>query len=558
MLMPDYAKLSKPQLMRKLKTLETWYKGDQSLHTAHPEQELQVHQIKLELQSRELRETQQRLEEARDRYVELHDFAPVGYLTLDERSQIHEINLTAAAMLGQESARLLGKPFSTWLKGRDKHALLAHLATALHNRGATKATLETRLTTRTGQTIDVRLETLAARSANVSGRLCRTTLLDLSAQREAERALIREHDFVEGLVATAPAIVLVLDNRGRIVRINPYMEALSGFRQDEVVGKDWFSTFLPKAEQKRIRELFQTALRGKRTIGNVNPIHTRDGRELLIEWYDSELQDPHGNKLGLLSIGRDVTEKQQMRLEADTHRENLAHLARIVTLNELASGLAHELSQPLTAITSYTQETLRRLREGSIVTAATRHAMERALSQSQRAADIIQHLRNFVGKHAPTKTQTDINHLVHRTMGLIGPIIKKPAVVVHLDLADDLPQVSVDRLQIEQVLLNLVQNAIDAMADNGRAKRAVTIRTTVLTDQYLAVTVSDLGTGLKPEYRVRVFEPFFTTKHKGMGMGLAICRTIVEAHGGTLSVTANQPRGSTFCFTLPTSALNHA
>ncbi len=143
-------------------------------------------------------------------------------------------------------------------------------------------------------------------------------------------------------------------------------------------------------------------------------------------------------------------------------------------------------------------------------------------------------------------------------MGLIGPIIKKPAVVVHLDLAEDLPQVTVDGLQIEQVILNLVQNAIDAMADNGRVKRAVTISTSVLADQHLAVTVSDLGTGLKPEDRDRVFEPFFTTKHKGMGMGLAICRTIIEAHGGTLSVTANQPRGSTFRFTLPTSALSHA
>jgi PAS domain-containing protein len=125
----------------------------------------------------------------------------------------HRDQSTAAAMLGQERARLLGKPLSTWLKGRDKHALLAHLAAALRNRGATKATLETRLTTRTGQTIDVRLETLAAKSANVSGRVCRTTLLDLSAQREAERALIRERDLVEGLVATAPAIVLVLDTR---------------------------------------------------------------------------------------------------------------------------------------------------------------------------------------------------------------------------------------------------------------------------------------------------------------------------------------------------------
>jgi len=556
--MPDYAKLSKPQLIRQLKALEARLKSGRALHAADLEHDLQVHQIELEMQNRELREAQQRLEETRDRYAELYDFAPVGYLTLDERSHILEINLTAAAMLGLERARLLGKPLSSWLAGHDKRALLAHLASALHDSGTSRATLDTRLTTRTGQTIDVRLETLAAESANVSGRVCRTILLDVSTQREAERALIRERDFAEGLVATAPAIVVVLDTRGRIVRINPYMEELSGYRQDEVVGKDWFSTFLPKTEQKRIRMLFRTALRGTQTIGNMNPILTRSGRERLIEWYDSELRDQHGNSLGLLSIGMDVTEKQQLRLEADTHRENLAHLVRIVTLNELASGLAHELSQPLTAISSYTQEALRRLPEGSMVTAAARHALEQTLAQSRRAADIIQHLRSFVAKHAPTKAQTDINHLIHRTMELIGPIIKKPAVAVRLDLAEDLPRVFVDGLQIEQVILNLVQNAIDAMPDTGRARREVTIRTSVLSDQYLAVTVSDLGTGLKPEDKDRVFEPFFTTKHKGMGMGLAICRTIVEAHGGTLSVTANHPRGSSFCFTLPASALNHA
>lgn len=556
--MPDYAKLSKPQLIRQLKTLETRLKNSRPLPTAQLEQDLQVHQIELEMQNRELRETQQRLEEARDRYAELYDFAPVGYLSLDEHGRILEINLTAAAILGQERARLLGKPFSTWLEGQDKRALLAHLASALHNRGATKATLDTRLTTRTGKTTDIRLETLAAEIANDPGRVCRTILLDVSTQREAERAVIRERDFAEGLVATAPVIVLVLDNRGRIVRINPCMEALSGYRQDEVVGKDWFSTFLPKTEQKRIRELFMSALRGTRTIGNVNPVLTRDGRELLIEWHDSELRDPHGNNLGLLSIGMDVTEKQQLRQEADIHRENLAHLVRIVTLNELASGLAHELSQPLTAITSYTQESLRRLHEGSIVTAATRHAMAQALAQSQRAAEIIQHLRNFAGKHAPTKTQTDINRLVHRSMKLIGPVIKKSAVAVHLDLAENLPRISVDGLQIEQVLLNLVQNAIEAMPNSGRAKCEVTIRTSVLSNQLLAVTISDLGTGLRPEDRDRVFEPFFTTKDKGMGMGLPICRTIIDAHGGTLSVTANQPRGSRFSFTLPASALNHA
>jgi PAS domain S-box-containing protein len=556
--MPDYAKLSKPQLIRQLKTLEARLKTNRPQHAAHLEQDLQVYQIELEMQNRELRETQQRLEETRDRYAELYDFAPVGYLTLDERSHILEINLTAAALLGHERARLLGKPLSTWFTGPDKHTLLAHLASVFHNHGARKATLDTRLATRTGQTIDVRLETVAAASANELARVCRTILLDVSTQRAAERALIRERDFAENLVATAKVIVLVLDTRGRIVRINPYMEMLSGYRQDEVVGKDWFSTFLPKHLQKRTHDIFQNAVQGKRTQGNVNPIVTRNGHERLIEWHDNELHDQHGNILGLLAIGMDVTEKLQLRLEAETHRENLAHLLRVVTLNELASGLTHELSQPLTAITSYTQELLRRLPEGSLVSSTTRHALEQSLVQSQRAAGIIQHLRHFVGKHIPEKVHTDINKLVRQAIELIGSTISKSAVTVKLDLCEDLPQVYVDGLLVEQVILNLVQNAIDAMPESGLAKREVTIQTSLLNDQCLSVTVSDLGAGFSPEQRARLFEPFFTTKQEGLGMGLAICRTIIEAHGGILTMTPNRPHGSQFRFTLPTNKLSHA
>ena len=290
---------------------------------------------------------------------------------------------------------------------------------------------------------------------------------------------------------------------------------------------------------------------------DINPILTRDGHERLIEWYDAELRDPSGNSLGLLSIGLHVSERQQLRRQAELHREELAHLVRIVTINELASGLAHELSQPLTAITSYTQEALRRLRDGRLVSAAVRHGLEQALAQSQRAADIIQHLREFVGKHVPAKRSEDINRLIHRALDLMDSALEQSTIAVHLELAEDLPQVYVDGLQIEQVICNLVQNAIDAMPVNGRAKREVTLRTSVRTDQYLAVEVSDLGTGLKLVDRERVFEPLFTTKPDGMGMGLAICRSIVEAHGGTLAVTVNRPRGSTFSFTLPTSTQNH-
>ncbi|MDH4275275.1 MAG: PAS domain S-box protein [Gammaproteobacteria bacterium] len=556
--MVDYAQLSKAQLIRKLRESQAQLERQQKKSSAHLEHDLQVHHIELEMQNRELREVEHQLELARDRYADLYDFAPVGYLTLDARGRILELNLTAAAMLGQERARLQGKFLTTWLRGEDKLALLQHLTAALHIQGASSVSLGVQVFTPARPTIDAHVESVAVAMSPVHGWVCRTILLDVSRQREAERALVRERDFAEGLVTTAPAIVLVLDTEGRILRFNPYMEKISGYQLCDVQGQDWFTIFIPPSERQRVRELYGVALQGVHTLGNVNAILTRDGHERLIEWYDSVLHDAQGRRAGLLAIGLDVTDKQQLRLEAETHRENFAHLTRVVMINELASGLAHELSQPLTAITSYTQETLRLLPEGSMVTAAHRHGLEQALNQSKRAADIIQHLRNFVGKHVAAMAPSDINVLVHHALELMEYIIKKCAVNIRLELADALPPVMVDGLQIEQVIMNLVQNALDAMPDVAQARREVTLKTALTADGQLAVSVSDLGVGLAPAHRGRLFQPFFTTKHKGLGMGLVICRAIVDAHGGKLVIVDNQPKGSTFRFTLPVGVAEHA
>jgi PAS domain S-box-containing protein len=680
--MPKYAKRSKAQLIQQLQALQDQLKGKRGKSTPQLAHDLQVHQIELEMQNRELREAQQQLEAARDRYADLYDFAPVGYLSMDEHGRILEINLTAAGMLGVERARLIGRHLTAWLHNKSIPDFRSHLHTARHSRG--KAVFETRIRQRDGGLLDVRLETLAIEALDNDETRYHTALLDISERKRAKEALTRQRDFAESLIATAPVAVLVLDPSGHIRRINPFLEALSGYSLEEVQGKDWFETFLRSADKTAARAVFSRAISDQPTRGNLTPLITRDGRERIFEWFDTTLKDTEGRTTGLLAIGLDVTqrkraenalheernflavvldtiaalvvvldpsgrivrfnracenatgytfaevenrnfwdvlvlpeevdgvkatfaellagaptnahqnfwatkeggrrlidwsntilrdqdgaaqfvigtgiditEKKRIEEQLHQHEAELAHLARVTMLNELASGLAHEIGQPLTAIASYTQECLRHLHEGRADSPRLQNAMEQVYGQALRATAIIQHLRSFAAKHTAGRAPADINHLVRRAVSLIRPMAMKSGIAMRLNLATDLPMLTVDSLQIEQVILNLLQNAIDAMADTGSAKREVTITTSAETGREVAVSVSDLGAGLSMADNERIFEAFFTTKPKGMGMGLAISRSIIEAHGGRMSAFPNRSHGATFRFELPMSAQPH-
>lgn len=364
--------------------------------------------------------------------------------------------------------------------------------------------------------------------------------------------VVDERDFTESLVATAPVIVLMLDTRGRIVRINPYMEALSGYRQDEVMGKDWFSLFLPKAEQARIRALFEAALHGTRTVGNLNPIVTRDGSQHHIEWYDAELHDAQGRCLGLLAFGVDVTDKIQLRHEAELHREKLAHLYRIGTINELAGGLAHELSQPLTAIQNYAGGSLKWLDTGGDPL-AIRPALEAINTQSHRVVEIIQHLRRLMTTGEPQRSPADLNAIVARARDLLKVPLARKNINVVLMLAPDLPKVAIDALQIEQVLIILMRNCIDSFTGESPANSAIELHTAVHNGGSVEIAVSDNGPGVSPEVLDHMFEPFYTTKAKGLGLGLGLmlARSIVRAHHGHIQARPRSGGGLTMHFTLP-------
>jgi signal transduction histidine kinase len=253
-----------------------------------------------------------------------------------------------------------------------------------------------------------------------------------------------------------------------------------------------------------------------------------------------------------VAIIRDISDRRRAEERERYLQAELTHVVRLSTMGEMASNLAHELNQPLSAIVAFVAGCARRLEEGDSPTPELIAAMREAESEALRAGDIIRHLREFVRRKEPHQAPVQVNEVVLEVLSLLGPELRLGEVEVKTSLAPHLPVVLADRVQIAQVLINLVRNASEAMASMPRNDRRLRIRTEAAPERRIQVVVEDSGPGFKPGVADRLFEPFNTTKDQGMGMGLAISRAIVQAHGGTIAARPSPgPTGAILSFVLP-------
>ena len=250
----------------------------------------------------------------------------------------------------------------------------------------------------------------------------------------------------------------------------------------------------------------------------------------------------------------DITARRNAEAKARRHQIELVHVSRLSTMGEMASGLAHELNQPLTAIVTYTQGSLRLLRAGKSSGPELERIMEQVAAQAERAGGIIRRLRSFIRKQETRRVNVGINSLILEAIEFAEHDIRAANVTVNTQLDKDLPDVKADPIQVEQVVLNLIRNCIDAMQTIAAPDRKIFIVTSLSERGAIETSIRDVGPGLSTEARDRIFEPFFTTKPDGIGMGLAISRSIIESHGGRLwHAPDSQETGCTVCFTLPQS-----
>jgi PAS domain S-box-containing protein len=252
---------------------------------------------------------------------------------------------------------------------------------------------------------------------------------------------------------------------------------------------------------------------------------------------------------------RDVTDMKRVEEQMLQQQAELAHVLRLQTVEGMATELAHEINQPLGAIANFANGLAARLRKGTIDPPAMLDAAEQIGAQAIRAAQVLQRLRDFIRKEAPRRSPCDINQLVRDAAHLIEPDARRQHIGVRLSLDARLPVVDADSIQIEQVILNLLRNGVEAIEAKGPGQHELVIETSRGPDGDVEVTVHDTGGGIPPPARERLFEPFFTTKRGGLGMGLSISRSIVEAHGGRLHPPTDNPDGATFRFSLPPSPL---
>ncbi len=376
-------------------------------------------------------------------------------------------------------------------------------------------------------------------------------LRDATERLASERALIAREAHLRSILETVPDAMVVIDEDARIQSFSTAAVRQFGYQPSEVVGRN-VSMLMPEPYRTQHDGYMQRYLKtGERRIigiGRVVVGQRRDGSTFPMELAVGEMHS--GGVRYFTGFIRDLTERQQTETRLQELQSELVHMSRFTALGEMASTLAHEINQPLTAIANYLKGCRRILQrmEGEQVP-MLRDAVNQAAEQALRAGDVIRHLREFVARGESDRHIENLPKLLEEASALALIGAKEMGVRVTFELDPAARLVLADRIQIQQVLLNLIRNAIEAMQESGR--RELVVATELLSADGLAeVRVSDTGPGIPADIASQLFQPFVTTKKHGMGVGLSICRTIIESHGGKIWADTEPERGTTFRFTL--------
>jgi len=572
--------------------------------------QLQVHQIELEMRNDELSKTNLELATSRERYAQLYNAGTVGYLTLNEDGLIQHANRAAAIILDCPVDKLVDKKLAAFIlpDDQDKYYLflrnyalqqpdqtltvrlgfVAQPISSLQCPGMklTNCTQEscsqyhrfTYLECRHAVNFDnngnhdicltindvsdriVAQESIACLNEKLEQKIAiqNKELLDsnLALQKKLEELSYSRHQLREreeklnAIFNAAIEGIITIDKSGIIVSGNSAIETIFGYSPEELTGCN-IATLIPVEKRKSHKGFVKTPVMHQydriRTVDGIR----KDGSFVPLDISIAEFSID-GVKY-FTSIVRDVSLRKLKEQEDKEHLDALAHVTRLGLMGEIASGIAHEVNQPLTAITGYTQACLNFAQAEKPDLIQLREILQKTYQQALKAGQIIHRMREFVTFRTIHRSKVEINDLINICISLCAADLKQNNIVQRFDLAKNSPDVYVDSVQIEQVMLNLIRNSIDALQNlPENTQRVLTIQSRLDDDHNsIEVRVKDNGPGIAKTEQEKILTPFYTTKKSGMGMGLSISQSIIKANGGTLTFNSKLGKGTTFYFTLP-------
>jgi putative sensor hybrid histidine kinase len=477
----------------------------------------------------------------------IEDSISTGLRVIDNDGRITYVNRALCQILGYPAEELVGQlpPYPYWIP-EEYDLNMAHLNMTIAG-GAPPSGIQTRARRKDGRIIDVRLylSPLIDDQGQQAGWMASAT--DITEPNRIRAELEAAHERFN-------TVLNQLDAAVSVVSPPPPAVPLAGAAQAPSTGPEPTLMFC----NYHYHRLFGDDINGHLALLRGWPVaDSWVGEEVYIadvdRWFEVRTQQIRwvDGQVAQLLVATDITALRPIRERQRQQEEQLQQTSRLVTMGEMASSIAHELNQPLAAISNYATGLIRRMQPGSpapVDNARIAETLDKIARQAQRAASVIQRVRDFVRRQTAEQRDISVDEILTEALALAEIAAKRYGVAITIDVAPDLPRLSADRILIEQVLLNLLKNAIDAM--RGQNHAALTLRVNT-TGESVVFSVADQGPGIADEMKHRVFEPFFTTKNEGMGMGLNICRTIIESHAGRLWVEDNKPRGTVFRFTLP-------
>jgi PAS domain S-box-containing protein len=568
--------------------------------------EFQVHQIELKMQNEELTRAHQELIESRDNYAQLYDSSPLGYLTLNESGLIQKANIAAASLLECSRKELVNRRFGEFIhpSDQDNYYLFIHklLSKKKHrdpnagivNSGDSPTHPECQyfqLHTDSAQTCDdskmltyieccARIiyndknalqiylilnnvterkqaqETIASLNEKLEAKIRKQTYeltaTNLNLIKKVEELRRSKHQLVEreaklnSIFNASVEGIITIDMSDIIVSANAAVENIFGYKPEELIGCN-INKLMLSSSTSYYNPAHTVELEGQ--IREIEGIH-KNGSVVPLDLSVAEFSID--NEHFFTNIVRDISLRKHRELQDKEHLDELAHVTRLGLMGEMASGIAHEVNQPLSAISSYAQASLNLIDNENPDLVKLTEILYKTQQQALRAGQIIHRMREFVKSHSKHRLTTDLNAVIHDAVSLCIAELKQNNIRLIFELERNLPPIYADHIQIEQVIINLVRNSIDALQNlPAKQQRQLTIHSHLTLSNGIQIRVKDNGPGLDEHQKQKILTPFYTTKADGMGMGLSISRSLIEAHEGALHFNSQLGKGTTFYFTLP-------